>query len=850
MRRIGRSTALLSGMLTAAAGAQRPEAPTPVVPTAAPQTKAPPTDAPPPADARGAADPLDIVGPDGEPLPPDLRRMMEEELRRSPPPAASGAGNTGTAAASAPTPPGSADEVVVAGRRPRGSVVGNVPAQRSFSPLDLRAYGANDVGELLQALSPQTSSVQGREDGGPVVLLNGKRVSSFAEIQKIPTEAIERVEVFPEELALRYGYRADQKVVNVVVYERFTSKLLRLSYSTPTEGGRDTPGLNANLLRLQGDLRLNLDVDYASSGYLRESERAVAPGAGIADDGRFRSLLPATERATVNGTASGEVLSGTSSTINAKYETSDSRSLLGSGPDSRALRRDVDVRTIHLGTTSGGAIAKWSWTLTGNYDRARTDTTTAVAGRPTEPDVARGTQSSVDADLLASGVLVDLPAGPASASVRTGVARRWFDATSRIGGLERRTDLERGRGAIQGSLDVPIASRERNRLATLGALTINANAVLETLSDFGTLRTFGYGAVWSPRPAVNVIASVTDEQGAPSVEQLGAPAIATPNVRIFDARRGEVVEVVRTFGGNRALRADDRHVRKLGVVLRPLAATDLNLVAEYVDTRIDDPILPIPLGTSSIEAALPERFSRDTFGRLTAVDASPLNFERLDQKQFRWGLNLTRPLGPVPNRMRGGTPQFVPSAADLKRSLPAGARILTPPPGSAAAMAFENAASRLTVSLYHTWRIEDRLLVRRDGPVLDLLDGDAVDARGGRSRHGIEAQVGAFKRGLGAQITANWQSPTTVNAGAAGGADLRFSYGTIVNLNLFANLAERFRQGAPGWLGKTRINISVNNVLNRRPRVRDAGGGTPLNLQSAFLDPLGRSVSVSLRKLF
>jgi len=72
----------------------------------------------------------------------------------------------------------------------------------------------------------------------------------------------------------------------------------------------------------------------------------------------------------------------------------------------------------------------------------------------------------------------------------------------------------------------------------------------------------------------------------------------------------------------------------------------------------------------------------------------------------------------------------------------------------------------------------------------------------------------------------------------------------MINLNLFANPAERFRDGGPTWLRRTRINVSVNNVLNRRPRVRDAAGGTPLSLRPAYLDPLGRFVSLTLRRLF
>jgi hypothetical protein len=158
-------------------------------------------------------------------------------------------------------------------------VIGDIPPERSFNPIDIRAYGADDIGGLLEALGPQVAS--GRGDSGPVVLLNGKRVSSFREISRIPTEAIERTEVFPEELALKYGYRADQKVVNIITFKRFSSRVGQLTYALPTEGGRDTVGLNANYLQISGDNRIAVDGDYSRSGSLKESERTLeqAPGA-------------------------------------------------------------------------------------------------------------------------------------------------------------------------------------------------------------------------------------------------------------------------------------------------------------------------------------------------------------------------------------------------------------------------------------------------------------------------------------------------------------------------------------------------------------------------------------------
>ncbi|WP_333951731.1 hypothetical protein [Sphingomonas aerolata] len=71
-----------------------------------------------------------------------------------------------------------------------------------------------------------------------MVLLNGRRISSFSEIRDIPTEAIQRVEILPEEVALKYGYRADQKVVNFVLRRRFRAVTAEAIDRMPTEGAR------------------------------------------------------------------------------------------------------------------------------------------------------------------------------------------------------------------------------------------------------------------------------------------------------------------------------------------------------------------------------------------------------------------------------------------------------------------------------------------------------------------------------------------------------------------------------------------------------------------------------------
>jgi len=67
---------------------------------------------------------------------------------------------------------------------------------------DIAAYGAGSLQGLLAALAPQTGSGRGRGDGAPAILLNGLRIASFREIRS-PPEAIRKVEVLPEDVALR-----------------------------------------------------------------------------------------------------------------------------------------------------------------------------------------------------------------------------------------------------------------------------------------------------------------------------------------------------------------------------------------------------------------------------------------------------------------------------------------------------------------------------------------------------------------------------------------------------------------------------------------------------------------------
>ena len=155
---------------------------------------------------------------------------------------------------------------------------------------------------------------------------------------------------------------------------------------------------------------------------------------------------------------------------------------------------------------------------------------------------------------------------------------------------------------------------------------------------------------------------------------------------------------------------------------------------------------------------------------------------------------------------------------------------------------------RFHVSLYHTWRMQDEIVIADGLPVLDLLDGAATSSRGGSPRHELQGVGGVFRNGMGTFVMANWRDGTRVDGGT--GPDLEFSDQLTVNLNVFMDLNQRtsWVERFP-WLEGSRIQLGVQNLFDSRPEVTAVGAETPLNYQPDFLDPEGRSVRLTFRKI-
>lgn len=772
------------------------------------------------------------------------------------------------------------EQIVVRAGRIKGSVQTELPPVATFNEADIAALGASSMQELLTIIGPQTGSGRGRGGGAPVVLLNGLRVSGFRELRSLPPEAIRKVEVLPEEVALKYGFPPNQRVVNFILKDDFRSLTLDAEARLPEKGGFSEQELEASFANITKGSRLNITGKLMDNSPLTEAERGIvqpaARGAlvtGDPDPAAYRTLIDDGKSASLNVTWAKSLGIGASLSLNGAVEQKKSRDLFGlnggtlTGLDNALtyrttlqggpLARNRDTLTVQAGATYNRPIGDWDLAATADYSHVRTETETdrtadfapvqalVTAGQllPTAPlpalslhlpDKAKSNTDKGTGLVTVTGVPFSLPAGDVSLTLKSGFAYSAILSTdTRSPGVT--TDLARRDASAGFSVDLPLSSS-----GGLGGLSLNLNADVNHLSDFGTLKGYGAGLSWKPAEKLTVQASYIASEAAPGLTDLGAPTVLTPAVSLYDFVRGETVLANVITGGNPNLKRERQRDWKFAVNWQLPFLQNSNLVAEYFRNRSYDTTNAFPLLTPAIEAAFPDRVTRDTGGRLLSIDQTPVTFAQEEGQRLRYGVNLGGSFGKAnPNAKRS-------PFAGMGRGAGGG--------GAGGSRGFGGGGDgrgRWNLALYHTVRFAETVQIAPGDPVLDVLNGDALTG-GGVARHSIELEGGAFYRGFGARVEGTYTGGTHINGSSLTGAS-RIDFAPIAtfNLRLFADLGrmESVTKAVP-FLKGSRLSFRVENLFDAHQRVRDASGQVPLRYQPGYLDPRGRVFELDFRKQF
>src|SRR4029079_9255046 len=274
--------------------------------------------------------------------------------------------------------------------------------------------------------------------------------------------------------------------------------------SLATDGGYLAGNGELTQFSVEKNGRTTLNAHVEGNTMLTEAERNIIPsedppaGATIDDVLAARSLAGSKRDVRAGGVFNRTVFGDVSGTLNTEVEHTDGRALIALGDTLlQAPGRNTSTDTAHAGATLNGTKSNWHWTVTSNADLERDVTSTEQDEADARNNRARETTASGDIKATANGNLFSLPAGNASTTLTVAGSTVHLDAENRTALLNESHSLSRTTGEAAINLDLPI-SRRNHDFSALGNLTLNANAELDQLSDFGSLTTLGAGANWSP----------------------------------------------------------------------------------------------------------------------------------------------------------------------------------------------------------------------------------------------------------------------------------------------------------------------------------------------------------------
>lgn len=737
-------------------------------------------------------------------------------------------------------PQGGSDDgsgtIVVRGERVRGQLNVEQPPVLELEEADIAAFGAGSIQELVQAVESQAGSSRGRGGGAPpVFLINGIEVSSFREFRSYPPEAIRKVEVLPEEVAQKFGYPPDRRVMNFILKDDFQSREVEAEFAQPDRGGYSRNMQEATLLKIANGGRLNIKGEIEDGSPLTEGERGVVQsvpaGPGEPDPAFFRTLVADSWAAELTANWAKAMLdNGSSVSLNATYERGESLRLSGLDPlrDFVPLERRSSSDTFSTGAGYNRPLGRFKLNTTVDLVHALSEDTIDRRG-DSAVDRAHTRVTTLVSKATLSGVPLELPAGDLSTSLTLGFDWKRF-ASEDTRSVEP-VRITRRRLAGRGNVTVPLAERG-GAWGAIGDLSLNLSAGVEDLSDFGTLGEYSAGLTWGVSPKLTLTATRIGSQAAPTLTQLGSPQTVTLNVPVFDFATGESVLATIVTGGNLGLIAETQRDWKFGANWQVPFVQNTRLTLEYVRNRSQDVSSAFSELTPVIEAAFPDRVTRDIDGTLLAIDRRPVTFAQTRADRLVFGLTTSGSFGAAGGDRAGGPPA-------AGRRGPGGGG----PPG----MGFGNdGRGRFFVNLNHTIELENTVLIAEGGPLLDLLDGDATSGFG-LSRHTSTLELGMFRNGKGLRISGRYTGPSRISAD--GGSDLRFGSPAQIDLRTFVDLGRLFDR-KDGVFKDLRLAAEVENVFDERRAVTDANGDTPLSFQPFLVDPTGRYLGIELRKMF
>ncbi|MEO0452015.1 MAG: hypothetical protein AAFZ74_17000 [Pseudomonadota bacterium] len=701
-------------------------------------------------------------------------------------------------------------EIIVDGSYLKGSSLSEYEPELVLTESNIAAYGVSSIGELLSIIQVETSSGKQRRNEPPVVLINGRRVSGFRELDNYPVESLARVEVLPEEASLAYGFTANQRVINFVLKADLQIVPINTRTQAPIGGGTFSNTIDGSRVFIDGNNRSTIRAKVSESSQLTERERDIIP---LAPDQprNARSLLPASELFELSGLKTIALPDQAIGTVSARLERNESDFLTGlSSTDGTQLSQFNRSETLDLGVTINSKLAANTWSIVGNYTQTDRDVENRGAFGFDITPVETSTRLAT-LDGTANVSLFETTNGPVTLSGAIGLANETFESSTDDMSIKRDTAY------IQGALSYPLPIPE----SRLGRGTLSVDGRRSNLSDLGDLSDFGITANWIPIESITLTYSWASEDIAPTLQEFALPQTLSPNRSFFDLTTGQTVTATLLDGGNADLQVASREISKINLLWKPWEKRDLTLSTNFILSQGTNEIRSFSVPAPGLEALGLNRFVRDTSGEITLLDRTPINVFESKTETLRTSLSWSIPIKP----RRAKTP---------------------PKPGAKRRKSGRPGSRRL--SLIHRWELTNELRPLASAGSLDLLNGDTVDSVFARPRHLIDLTYYQWNNGWGFYGSAQYRGKSALTT-ATDELEFSESLRVILSASYEFNYADEVLDRFP-ILEETRLTVGIANALNEIVSVSNSQGETPLAYQKDVLDPVGFGWRVELRKRF
>lgn len=629
----------------------------------------------------------------------------------------------------------------------------------------------------------------------------------------------------------------------------------------PFGAGEIDPALSA----LAGSAVSVAGVPAGNSAPTLANFAATAGQPNFTDIGNSRTLLAQQDRVAANINLTNRYSPRTQLSVNFNGEYSEGSALLGRtsalfqlrptsafSPFSQdvliarylgePLRQDRETRGVGASVRLNTELGKWKLSLLSNFIHRSTDTVSersvdiaaleqAIRAGTANPfgiaqadiaalaplrDKARLRSSTGRTQLLLNGSPFALPAGPVQSTLRLEWQADRLNSRTAGPTSDFSRKLKREEEVAHLSLNLPLFGQTAG--TGFGEIGGELFGALRHVTGADGLRDYGGAINFQKGSALMMRVGFVEEEVAPPTYGLNDPVIIIDNFRSYDFVRQETVLVRYLTGGNAALPIEKRQTQSISATVRPFGDLGLTWNAEYQRVATKNVFAALPPVNAEVQLAFPDRYIRNAAGELIQIDARPVSFARNLREQIRWGINFNH------------TFRKSPGAADTDNiKLTSGTRV--------------------NGYVNHNWALQNTRLARAGLEEVDLLDGGAVGYGGGIPRHSVQFGGGAVRDGAGVQMTGNLHSASRIRSGSlADPTEITFQSRLTVDVRTFVNLGPMFPNSriAKGM----RAAAEVENLFDSKQRVRDENGAVPERYQPFLIDPLGRTLRLSLRKVF